>query len=150
MTRIVVLSILSTALAFGQTTLPPDQLRPGTIIGVMVCLPSGTTDGKCILAALDSSIVLDTSVSPPVLRAVAAPPAARWKTVNYPLTATQLTFQIGDPGYMVGSLAVYRNGILMTQERDYVMGGVSAAPTVVFVPKQAPVAGDIVVVKYAW
>lgn len=125
------------------------------MIGVMVCLPpgSGTAGEGCKLATLDASIVLDTSVSPPVLRAViptTPAPAARWKTVTYPLTSTQLAFTIGDPSYAPGSLAVYLNGSLMSQERDYTMAGVAAAPTVVFFPKQAPGANDIVVLKYAW
>lgn len=148
--KLATLLILSSTLTFGQTTtIPPDAIRPGAVIGVLVCIPgNSTTEGKCTQAILDPSIVLDTSVTPPVLRATSAVKIPQWKTLSYPLTATQQTFLIPDAGFIPATLAVYRNGSLMTQEKDYLIGGTGLS--IIFVPRQTPVATDIVVLKYAW
>jgi hypothetical protein len=144
MTKTLVLAVLFSAGLQAQTTLTPDAIRPGTVIGVMVCIPPGTTNEGCKLAVLDLSIVLDMSVSPPRLRAVCT--AAQWKTVNFAMATTQSGFTIPDAGFIPGSLGVYRNGQLQTVGVDYTLAGVALT----FLPKSTPLAGDLVALKYAW
>lgn len=53
-----------------QTTMVPEQLRPGTFVGAVVCIPPGTTGAGCKMALLDpTTLVLDKSTNPYTLRA---------------------------------------------------------------------------------
>ncbi len=149
--RLILALIFALALN-AQTTIIPDAVRnSGTVIGVMVCLPPTTVPGKCILAALHSSITLDTSVDPPVLRAASiAPAVTKYGKVVYKLTSAQTAFPLSYAGFVEGSLDVYRNGLLMAIGQDYTMGGTVGAPAILFLPAQTPQPGDIVTMKYVW
>lgn len=103
-----------------QTAVQPSQLWPGTIVGVMVCLPPGTTArSECKVAALDSNIGIDTSVSPPVLRVITAPPTHK-HMVGLKLTASGGTYSI--PAAAV-NLMLHRNGVRQFEGGDYSLSG---------------------------
>lgn len=69
MKRIVVLAVLFGAGLQAQTTVPPEQLRPGTFVGAVVCIPPGTTGTGCKLALLDpAGLVIDRTTTPYTLR----------------------------------------------------------------------------------
>ena len=119
MKRIVVLLLFSAGLQ-AQTSVQPSQLWPGTIVGVMVCLPPGTTTkSECKVAALDSNIGIDTSVNPPVLRVITAPPTHK-HTVGVKLTAVSGTYTI--PTAAV-NLMLHRNGVRQFEGGDYSLSG---------------------------
>lgn len=69
MKRIAVLLLFSAGLQ-AQTTISADQLKPGTVVSAVVCLPPGTTGAGCKQVTLDQTFTLDKSVTPYVLRAV--------------------------------------------------------------------------------
>lgn len=114
--KLLALAVLFSAGLQAQTAVPPSQIWPGTIVGVMVCLPPGTTGAGCKVAALDPSIVIDTSVNPPVLRAVSAPAPIHKHIAGLKLTATSGTYSI--PSGAV-NLMLHRNGVRQFEGEDY-------------------------------
>lgn len=70
------------------------------------------------MAALDASIVIDTSVNPPVLRAVSAPAKTHTHSGLVKLTAASGTYSV--PAAAV-NVAIHRNGILQFPGADYTL-----------------------------
>ena len=69
MTKLLALAVLFSAGLQAQTSLVPEQLRPGTFVGAVVCVPPGTTGAGCKMALLDpTTLVLDKSTTPYTLR----------------------------------------------------------------------------------
>jgi hypothetical protein len=122
--RATLLALALAALAIAQPTrIPPAVIQPGPVIGIMVCLPPGTAaTGYCVLAALDASIALDTSVSPPVLRAVVpAAPAAKPRIYGAELAVVGVTATALPAG--ASNVAVYLNGLRQKEGADYSLSG---------------------------
>jgi hypothetical protein len=148
--RHAILILLASAALWGQTAtkLSTGQLAPATpstVPTLLVYLPaSGPTPPQFILVALDpaGSVVLDQTVNPPVLRAVAS--AAVW-TLNEASVSTggnTLTLR-GTPA--IGTqLLVYRNGVRLTPTLDYTV----ASNVITFATLQTPQAGDNLLVDY--
>ena len=110
------------------TRLPAGAVQAGPVIGVMVCLPPGTAvTGGCVLASLDATIALDTSVSPPVLRAVvAAPPAAKPRIYGAELAVVGVTPTTLPAG--AANVAVWLNGLRQKLGADYSLGAGRLTP----------------------
>jgi hypothetical protein len=124
MKLLAVLLLFSAGLQ-AQTTVPPSQLWPGTIVGVMVCLPPGTTGAGCKVAVLDASIVLDTSVTPPVLRAVSIPAKIHTHSGLVKLVALNGLYSVPTAAVNV---KLHRNGILQFLGEDYTLAGGTITP----------------------
>ena len=67
-----------------------------------------------------------------------------WTDKHFILIAPQTAFQISHGNYIPESLLVFRNGVLMTPGLDYSITGT----TVTFTPMQAPLAFDVIALRY--
>jgi hypothetical protein len=111
---------------------------PAAFTAVRVLTPQGW-----VLVQPDATIQIDLTAFPPVMRAVIPAPLADYVDVfvvgpvpvqSYPLAVVPA----------VGTLQVYRNGLLMAAGYDYTLDGVSLS----FVDGQPIVAGDILQFRY--
>lgn len=112
-----------TALLFAQTTkvtiTQVTTLPQVTVPTVLVCIPVG----GCVAAILDPSLTLDTSVNPPVLKAVVATMQTWIRNESVAIGATPpATVTLANP-LIVGTQAVYRNGMRQTPTLDYTLAG---------------------------
>lgn len=112
-----------TALLFAQTTkvtiTQVTTLPPVTVPTVLVCIPVG----GCVAAILDPSLTLDTTVNPPVLKAVAAAIQTWIRNEAVAIGSTPpATITLANP-LVSGTAAVYRNGMRMTPTMDYTVSG---------------------------
>ena len=145
-TKLIALALIATcALAIPQnpTAPTPVQLAAPQFSGpaVIVYVPGGPGYRA---AKLDPSVVLDTSGSTPVLKAVVA--AVRQVIGEaYDVTATTTTtITLVNPP-IVGTLQAYRNGIRLRPGPDYTLAGA----VVTFAGGQAaPQTGDALVFDY--
>lgn len=137
-------------IAFGQTSLPLDQIRPptGTLPSiVMVYLPPGTAGQRIVgVVEIGQGIILDTSgaiptlrIDPAIMPQPQAPPASKVERLK--LTSELAVHTLaGTPS--TDSLAIYRNGVLLYLGEDYQL----ANRVVTFSAR--PKAGDLVQFLY--
>ena len=83
--------------------------------------------------ALDASVTIDTTVNPPVIRATATQPSRQVTGEFYDVVTVGGIFQLVNAP-IIGTLKVYRNGLRMTEGRDYALSG----KTVTFTAGQMP------------
>jgi len=117
--RLILLAIVLAALGAAQTQPRASQVKQPTVAAasVMVVLPTGAV----VYAQLDvAGFTLDTSVSPPMLRAKTTNgtvPAAASVPVVYKLSRnTDLSYALPPVGK---ALHIFRNGLLQTLTTDY-------------------------------
>jgi hypothetical protein len=146
-TRAVLVPLLITLLTGAvlllaqSSTLPLSSLRRVSATGVLAHTPGAGWH----LAVLDpAGFQLDTSTTPPTIRAVPVVTAITEKTVLVTPVGEQITMTIPDAGYVPASLHVYRNGLLLVAPNDYTVSGV----TVNLVELQYLVAGDVAQLRY--
>lgn len=138
---LTVLAVLGfTSQAGSKTTISLDQITAPTITSVMVSVPGkGWTP-----AQLDPSLALDTTTTPPTLRAI--PTAASqpsWVTPSGTLDGVNAVFTLPSAPNPPGALTVARNGLVLTQVLssgggDYTLSGT----TITFVAGAVPLPGD--------
>lgn len=143
--KILIALLISTA-AWGQTKVSTGQLTPAspsTLPALLLYLPAaGPAPPQFLLVTLDpASIVLDQTVSPPVLRSIA--PVPLW-TVNEATVSTGASTLAVKGLIVTGSEQVYRNGVRLTPTVDYTMAGA----TITFTALQTPQPGDNLLVDY--
>lgn len=116
--RLAILALFAAA-AYGQTA--PTQIRQTQIKEPAVSKPSirlTMPDGKVIFAALDASLILDTTTNPPTIRAAASTTARYFpKTVSLPPMGAGSDGSFPLPSGVVEG--VYRNGLWLSEGRDY-------------------------------
>ena len=124
---------------FSQTRVPPDQIRPQPNTGVFV----NVTGRGVVLATVDpATLVLDTTGTTPVLRALPQTATINEKHVSIKPAAGVTAVTIPDAGYVPASLNVYVNGILQSMTDDYSVAGTGITLT------RASLTGDIVQLTY--
>lgn len=144
--KIIIGLLCFAGLVHGQTSrLQIEQLQsravsPGGL--AMVVLP----DGRLSVASLDG-LVIDTSGPVPVLRVLmpTVPPIRERSVVQRP-TAPLLTLTIPDATVIIASVVVCRNGMELSEGVDYTLTG----PVITFVDGAAPLAGDVVKLRYRY
>ena len=119
------------------TTIPLRSIRGMQDGTVLVWTADGFTQ-----AVLDGPVELDTSQKPPVLRVLGGNGAATpWKKAIFTLDNAQNSFPIAEA---FGELDVFRNGLMYAESVDYTVEN----NIVEFTVAQAPVAGDVIVLRY--
>lgn len=133
-----ILLLFVAALSYAQTTVSHDKVKApaDTAIRAYLFLPTG----QAVVAVLDASIVLDTSVNPPVLRAVAVAPQLREivdvTKASGPVTAVTCSqVPINEPDISIG-------GLLQSLNEDYTRSGRQITL------KTPAGAGDVIRIKY--
>ncbi len=139
---IVACTLLLVGCLFSQTRVPPDQIKPQVTTGVYVNI----TGKGMVLATVDpATLILDTSGTTPVLRAIpqTTPPATiNEKHVSIKPAAGTTSISVPDAGFIATSLNVYVNGILQAITDDYTVAGTG----ITF--NRASISGDIVQLTY--
>jgi hypothetical protein len=142
---LAVMAATSTNLT-AQTTLPPQALRPGVAVSVLVCLPPGSNLAGCRLALIDQATLgLDTTGPVPILRALPSPPSPvpiNERTIIGKATAGQTTLVLPDAGYIPASLRLHLNGLRQYAPDDYTLAGA------VITFRSALGVGDVAVADY--
>ena len=115
--------LVLTGCLFSQTRVPPSQIKPQPNTGVYV---SVTSKGMVLATVDPATIVLDTTGTTPVLRAIVpvlSPPAINEKHVSILPAAGVTAVTIPDNTYIPASLGVYVNGLLQSVTNDYSLVG---------------------------
>ena len=124
---------------FSQTRVPSDQIRPQPNTGVLV----NVTGKGVVLATVDpATLILDTSGTTPVLRALPQPAAINEKHVSFLPTVGATVITIPDTTYNLTSLNVFVNGLLQSLTNDYSVVGTTVTLS------RASTVGDIVQLTY--
>ena len=118
--RLIVFFVFAAAIAYSQTG--PTQIRAANVKDPVVTKASvriTMPDGKALYAVLDAtSLILDTTTTPPTLRA-----ASSTTQRYFPKTVSLSPIGIGADGSFpvpAGTIdGVYRNGLWLTEGRDY-------------------------------
>lgn len=120
--KLFLTTLIFTAALSAQTKLTVTQVTvrpPVAVPTVLVCVPVG----GCVAAILDPSLVLDTTVNPPVLKAVGAALQTWIRNEAVAIGATPpATVTLANP-LIIGTEAVYRNGMRLTPTMDYTIVG---------------------------
>lgn len=142
-----VCAVIGAVAAYGQTVIrtrvPDSMVRPPVVsfTAIRVLTPQGW-----IYAQPDESIEIDTTASPPVIRAVAADqPAAqlREQMDRYVVRLEEeRAFEMTAPVALGSVVKLYRNGLLLADPYDYSISGSTA--TLV----EAAGQGDIIQIAY--
>lgn len=134
------LFLFSPVAFFPGPRVPPDQIRPQTITGVLV----NVTGKGVVLATVDpATLILDTSGTAPVLRVLPqTAPTINEKHISIKPAAGTTAVIIPDATYVPSSLNVYVNGILQAMTDDYTIAGTTVTLT------RLSDAGDIVQLTY--
>ncbi len=125
------------------TKLPTGQLVP-VVATVTPAVQVWTPSGGFTLAVLDTTLVLDASTTPPTLRAPGAAQQTWVYNEAWPIGSTPPTSITLRNALVVGTEELYRNGLRQTPGLDFTMAG----NVLTFVPANALVAGDNVLVDY--
>jgi hypothetical protein len=139
--KIALALLFISQVVFAQTQVPPRQLAgiPSSGGMVYVVLPSGAVS----FAILDG-VWIDTSTSPPTLRAAIPPPIREHNEVSKLAAATSI-FPLLDVPIQV-SVFVFLNGILQAEGEDYALD-VAGKKVTLLVPAQA---GEKVIIRYRY
>jgi hypothetical protein len=149
--RTVSALLMLAAGCFGQTATDAGQIaaKAGAAGQVLVVIP-GTVGARTfsIWAVIDAAtLTLDTTTTPPTLRAIAAQPI-QFVDSEVPTGAVDgvnVSFTLAFVPNPVGSLQVFRNGLRQKVTFDYnFMGG----PTFTFLAVATPQPGDTLLVSY--
>ena len=108
--RIIAITILSTYFLFAQSTKINTSQLTSSQIGVLVSIL-----GKIQVATVDPSLRIDTSVSPPVIRAV----GSSSRTEIYKPTSNTVTLTLTP----TSNIQVFQNGLCVDETDDYTISG---------------------------
>jgi hypothetical protein len=117
LTKVLGIVVISVGLTYAQTTkVPPNQLKVPTVneASVQIILPNGLI----VIAKIDpATLVLDQSVSPPVLKALGGT-----TSTSRPVLVRLIRAGTGPwTGLSLSPIVVYRNGLAQWPTLDYTL-----------------------------